>query len=320
MKKLAIAIVIALIALAVVAGPALAWGSVDAEVTCNEITAEKDGTVVEDFVVGDTIYFYGSVTVVAHAANYDGGCYYNGCHVGTYAEVNACVKYIIKDPDGNVLDVGYVPLSGTNYDQGTGHQASEVCVDGVAIPWESDPIFIEMVGDYTAKQKGCVEAVYGYWDQDPIYEWVNHPYYWHGKWYDHWKYDLVGWEDPEFHELDSDHDCCRSSQTFSAHSAVVASMSYSHPFLVIELPDGSKHFFGSDGWGDPTSQDIVYTDGTWQVVVSGGTVIQMDGSWHQTTYLDVDDQGNVTGRYGAGGSTTAEEIGLSQPITITKVG
>jgi hypothetical protein len=324
MKKLAIALVIALIATAVIAIPAQAWGGgcgdqddASADVDCGDI-----GVSDEAPAVGTTIYFYGSVTVVATAYNNHN---YSGSHKGTYAEVDAYVQYTIYDPEGTVIASGIVHSAG-DYDDGTGHDNSYAHIDET-IPWTSDPVLIELVGDYVATQVGHVEAVYGHWEQDKVYEDVWVPGHWEG--HGHHKHWVPGhnesewtgeWTDPEFIPDGSDADDCSSSLTVTSRSAVVASTSYSRPYLVIELPDGSKHFFSPDGWGDTTSQDIVYTDGTWQVEIPDGTGIQLDGAWHRTTYLEVDDQGNVTGRYNAGGSTTATDIGLSQPMIITKVG
>jgi hypothetical protein len=317
MKRFVIALVVALLATVLVAGSALAWGDVDAEVTCNEITASEDA-----INVGDTIYFYGSVTVVAHAQNHDNYC---GCHAGTYADVNAAVKYVIKDPEGNVLDVGYVALP-DYYQQSTGFGNSDVFVDET-IYWTSNPIFVEMVGDYLAKQKGCVEAVYGHWEQDKIYEdvwidghyehcWCGHCWGWvDGHYEQHWTGE---WTDPYFTEDDSAHDRCCSRQTFEALGGQ-AILNKPHAVLTIVLPDGRALFFGSNGWDDPTDQLISFSDGTWEVEIASGTLIELDGKWHMLTTLTVDDQGQVTFEYGKTG-TEATDIGLSQPIAITKVG
>jgi hypothetical protein len=301
MKKLWIASILALLALAFVAAPAMAWSYADAEVTCDEITASED-----NIQVGDTIYFYGSVTVVAEARNHDNYC---GDHEGTWAEVNACVKYIIKDPEGNVLDVGYIPLS--DYDQETGWGNSDAYINET-IPWTSDPIFIEMAGDYLACQKGCVEASYGYWYEPFLYK------YWEGGWWwGHWVY-VYG--DPIFVEDDSVRDRCRSCQTFTAHSNAPLSTGRLRPILTVLTPVDSELFFSSDGWGDPTTDDIVHNDGIWQVEIADGTRIMLDGEWHRKTWIEVDDQGNVIGRYGSDGHIIATEIGLSSPIKVTKVG
>ena len=58
----------------------------------------------------------------------------------------------------------------------------------------------------------------------------------------------------------------------------------------------------------------------WQVEIADGTRIQLDGEWHRKTWVEVDDQGNVICRYGSDGHIIAEEVALSSPITVTKVG
>ena len=190
--------------------------------------------------------------------------------------------YTITDPNG--VDI----YSGGNFkeDDGTWWFGSSADA-GQVYDWYQD-VYIDIVGDYIAEHGGEAYAEYEWW--------------------------LFFWSGSGSASAD-----CSSSRTVTSH-ALTASASYIHPYLVINLPGGSRHFYSSDGWGDPTTQGIVYTDGTWQVEISDGTAIQLDGSWHKTTYLDVDDQGNVTGGYDAGGSTIAEDIGLSQPITITKLG
>ena len=277
MKKLAIALVIALIATVVVAVPTLAWGGggdkndAEASVDCGEIN------VTDDFpAVGTTITFSGTVDITASASKRS---------ICAYAYAYSNAWYEIYDPDGILIFSG-------NQDFDDWDWALWGCASADASQtynWSQD-VYVALVGDYIAEHGGEAYAENGW--------------------------QILCLKIPD----DSASACCSTSRTVTSHSGVVASMSYIHPFLVIELPDGSKHFFSADGWGDPTSQDIVYTDGTWQVEISNGTAVQLDGSWHKTTYIDVDNQGNVTGKYGAGGSIVADDIGLSQPITITKVG
>lgn len=306
MKKLGIAMVIALIAIAVVAGPVLADGG-EASVTCGEITVTDDSPVV-----GTIITFYGTVTVVANADSQTSWSCYPGSPYGAYAYAESSAWYRITAPDGTITYVEIAPSPKTEEDTGElkfyyYYWEWQADADaGYVYDWHAD-VYVDQVGEYLAEQGGSAYAYYGHYEQVKVY---HGPYPW--DW--HWEEQFV--IDGEFGPETSN---CPGKE-ITSRSGVTAAASYIHPYLVINLPDGSRHFYGSNGWGNPTSQEIAYTDGTWQVEIQGGTAIQMDGSWHDTTYLDVDDQGNVTGRYGAGGSTVAEEIGLSQPITITKVG
>ena len=210
----------------------------------------------------------------------------SNCRLFSTTSASSEAWYTITDPDGNPIYDHIIIGSLSDDDWGLCHSSSDA---SKVYTWSQD-IYIDLVGDYIAEHGGTAYAEYGY-----SFLW------WHG---------VDG----------SAYASCSSSRTVTSHSGVTASTSAIHPYLVINLPDGSRHFYSADGWGDPTTQGIAYADGTWQVEIQDGTAIQLDGSWHKTTYLDVDDQGNVTGRYDAGGSTVAEEIGLSQPITITKVG
>lgn len=310
-------------ALMVFAGPALAYyppqGGASADVDCDE-----PGVDNEDPTVGDTVLFFGTVHYDISAYNnknyYDDyGGYYGGCKYdsGAYVILNASGYYVVLDPESNTVaedgfdwSTGYVMGDTGNTGWPCYWPADENVSYSINEPWSwSVPVTLDMAGDYTVENGGDASAEYGHWVQ--WYKWV--PGCWGGTW--------VPNGDPQFYaEGDPAYDSCTAATTVTARSALVAAASQSHPYLVINLPDGSRHFYSNDGWGDPTTQGIAYTDGIWQVEISNGTAIQMDGSWHRTTYLDVDDQGNVTGRYDAGGSTVAEEIGLSQPITITKVG
>lgn len=302
MKKLWIAFAIAMAALMVFAGPAFASeGNANADVDCSDIDVTDD-----EPAVGSTITFSGNVTIDC-SANYSQSWESGGWWYDTYAESQAW--YRVYNPDG-VLIVDYHFPVVKDSDPGTLSDYPELLFEASAaanqsVDWSVD-VYIELVGDYLAEHGGEAYAEYGHMG------WV-------------WVEDGGGggcdgdWEYKHIFD-DSAYDSCRAERTVTSHSSVVSSASYSRPYLVIALPDGSRHFFSKDGWGDPTTQDIVYTDGIWQVEIQDGTAIQLDGEWHKTTYLDVDDQGNVTGRYDAGGSTIAEDIGLSQPITITKVG
>jgi hypothetical protein len=280
--------------------PALADGeSSNVSVDCTDIDVTDDSPAV-----GTTITFSGTVSITATADagdTYPDNEFYPRANAGSKAWYEIYLDGVLlfdsrsDDPyyDGEIGDVQI----GWFQD----HDGPWVATASQDYEWDYT-LLVDLVGEYTAEQFGEAYAYYGHWEYKGCYL--------HGYW-DFVEEGGVYPEDPKE---------CSKSVTATSHSGVVASMGYIHPYLVIELPDGSKHFFGKDGWGDPTSQDIVYTDGTWQVEIQDGTIIQLDGTWHKTTYLDVDDQGNVTGRYDAGGSTVAEEIGLSQPITITKVG
>lgn len=293
MKKLWVAFAIAMAALMIFASPAFAsGGNANANVDCSDIDVTDDSPAV-----GTTITFSGTVTIVSTAENNKN---YGLCSGATaYAESNAW--YIIYDPEG--VKVAW----GDSYkdDESVAWWFFNTSADASQTYNWSQDVYLDMVGDYVAEHGGEADAYYGHWET----HWVQTGCRW---WQGHWEtaYFVEG----------SASASCSVERTVTSRSAVVAAASYSRPYLVIELPDGSRHFFSKDGWGDPTTEDIVYTDGTWQVEISDGTVIQLDGEWHRTTYLDVDSEGNVTGKYNAGGSTTAEDIGLSQPITITKVG
>ena len=284
MKKLVIAFIIALLATAVIAIPAMAWGGgcgdqddASASVDCGEINVTDDSPVV-----GTTITFSGTVTIVSTAENNKNYSILGGATA--YAESNAW--YIIYDPEGVKMAWGNSYMD----DESVGWWFLDASADASQTYNWSAEIPVELVGDYLAEHGGEAYAEYGHW--------------------------CLFWDATDGTASAS----CSVQRTVTSRSGVVASTSYSHPYLVIELPDGSKHFFSSDGWGDPTTEDIVYTDGIWQVEIPDGTGIELDGEWHRTTYLDVDSEGNVTGRYNAGGSTVATDIGLSQPMTITKVG
>jgi hypothetical protein len=310
MKKLAIALVIALIATVVTAIPTLAWCPPDESQEANtEVTCSEIGVSDESPVVGTTITFYGTVTITAKAENSKN--YYSLSPKGTVAYASSFAWYEIKDPEGNTVAYGVSPDNTSVLSEGDSDwfiiwYCTEDASADASQTWNwSAEIPVELVGDYIAEHGGEAYAGYGHWEK----QWVQTGCHW---WQGHW--ETVYFVDGAAYAG------CSSSRTVTSHAGVISSITYSHPYLLLDLPDGSKHFFSADGWGDPTTEEIVYTDGTWQVTIAAGTIIQLDGSWHKTTYLEIDNQGNVTGKYDAGGSTVAEEIGLSQPITITKVG
>jgi hypothetical protein len=121
--------------------------------------------------------------------------------------------------------------------------------------------------------------------------------------------------------LYSGYHACSTPKTFTCLGGqAVLSTGRTRPILTILTSEDSELYFTSDGWGDPTTDGIVYNDGTWQVEIADGTRILLDGEWHNKTWIEVDDHGNVIGRYGSDGHIIAEEIALSSPITVTKVG
>jgi hypothetical protein len=279
MRKLWMAFAIAMVALMMVASPALAWGGggsdASANVDCGDIDVTDDSPMV-----GTTITFSGTVDITATA---------HVCGFVSSTGAQSEAWYFITDPEGTVIYSGHQVLS--DFDLGllgASSDASQIYV------WSQD-VPITMIGDYTAEHGGSAEACY--FSLIPL------------------RYDSA---------IDE-----RSSQrTVTSHGGAGLGMVASPARLVIQLPAGlavekplhSKSFFSSDGWGDPTSDVIVYSDGTWQVEIPDGTIVQLDGEWHKYTWIEVDNQGNVIGKYGSDGHTIAEEIGLSQPITVTKVG
>ena len=285
MKKLAIALVIALIATVVVAVPTLAWGGggdkndAEASVDCGEINVTDDSPAV-----GTTITFSGTVDITASASKRS---------ICAYAYAYSNAWYEIYDPDGILIFSG-------NQDFDDWDWALWGCASADASQtynWSQD-VYVALVGDYIAEHGGEAYAENGW--------------------------QILCLKIPD----DSASACCSTSRTVTAHSNAALATARIRPILTIQLPGGgeiykwdhSEQFFTSDGWGDPTSQEIVYTDGTWQVEIQDGTTIQLDGTWHDKTWIEVDSQGNVIGRYGSDGHIIAEDIGLSQPITVTKVG
>lgn len=288
MKKLGIAFIMALLALAFVAAPALAWYQyVDANIECGDIGSSNDSPQV-----GDVIYFYGSVDVDAIACN---NCSYSGWPnygAGTYAAVNAYVHYVVYDPDGGVVDEYTVHVPAGDWHWGNGFSYAEI---DQLIGWTSNDFDVLLTGEYTAYQDGYVTAEYGYW-----------------------KYGCCGlvWV-----PIDGDDACCGPcSYSVIANSNAPLATGRTRPILTVLTSEDRGLYYTSDGWGDPTTAGIVYNDGTWQVEIADGTRILLDGEWHRKTWIEVDDQGNVIGKYGSGGHIIAEEIALSSPITITKVG
>ena len=280
MKKLWIAFAIAMAALMIFASPALAWGGSDADADVD--CSDIDVTDDAPFV-GSTITFSGTVDITAEA---------NARGFISMARANSYAYYEIYDPESNIVDEG----SSHAWDWEFGFCSADADA-GQTFVWSAD-VYIDLVGDYVAKHGGSAFAFY--FTKRPF-----RPF-----------------------RIGADFDSCSVERTVTSRSAVIATMSAIHPYLVIQLPAGgviyekdhAKKFFGSDGWGNPTSDFIVYSDGIWQVEIDDGTVIELDGERHKVTWIGVDDQGNVIGRYGSDGHIIAEEIGLSSPITVTKVG
>jgi len=276
MKKLWIAFAIAMVALMVFAGPALAYGSnANADVDCSDIDVTDDSPAV-----GTTVTFYGNVDIKAEA---------HARGFGSVAYASSTAYFVIRDPEGNIVDQGVSDIS--DWDSGFCSANADA---NLFFPWSAD-VYIALVGDYIAEHGGSAEASYL-------------TLFWPG--------------------LGCECDSCSVARTVTAHQNASLSTARIRPYLVVQLPAGghiylgdhSEKFFTSDGWGDPTTDVIVYSDGIWQVEVPAGTIIQLDGTWHDKTWIEVDDQGNVIGRYGSDGHIIAEEIALSNSITVTKVG
>jgi hypothetical protein len=286
MKKLWIAFAIAMVAVMMVASPALAWGNVNANVDCSDVNVTDDSPPV-----GTTITFSGTVTITSNANI----CCYKPMS-GSYSNA----WYEIYDPDGVLVYSDNQEITDVDWANGCAYVETDA---GQVYCWSQD-VYIELVGDYLALQGGFAGTSSGYWVSSPC-----PPYY-------------------RYYPIYSDTDSCSANRTVTSHAGAGLGMVASPARLVIQLPAGlavekplhSKSFFSSDGWGDPTSDTIVYNDGIWQVEIADGTIVQLDGEWHKYTWIEVDDQGNVTGKYGSDGHIIAEEIGLSQPITVTKVG
>jgi len=299
MKKLGMAFVMALLALAFVAGPVLADGG-NASVTCSDIDVTDD-----EPAVGTTITFSGNVDVVSYA-NYSNTSYFSflDSHKA-YAE--SSFWYRITDPKGNNI-VEYYSIPITISDPGSWTKGDHWWKPGTysaeadasyLYSWYYD-VDVELVGDYIAEQGGEAYAYYGYWKLQKVSR-CN------------WEWVFV--KDDEFGPEE-----CSAARTATAHIAASLSTGRTRPILTVQSPMDSELYFTSDGWGNPTSDVIVYNDGTWQVEIADGTKILLDGEWHRKTWIEVDSQGNVIGRYGSDGHIIAEEIALSSPITITKVG
>jgi hypothetical protein len=321
MKKLWIALICAMLALAFVAVPAFAYcppqDGASAEVVCDEPGVDDDSPMV-----GQTVLFYGTVHVDASAYNnkdYADDWYYCWYYqTGAYSYASGDAYYVIYAPDGfTVVDSG--SDSWSSFDEGdTGYwgympwdENTSACVDEDWY-WDS-PVFIDTAGDYTVENGGTAYAEYGNWIQYGHYE-----FHWYG-----WTPVKVWVPDSPvyyYEEDDPAYDECFAKRTVTAHANAPLSTGRTRPILTIELTGDSGVFFPSDGWGNPTTDGIVFTDGVWQVEITDGTKIMLDGEWRRKTWIEVDDQGNVTGKYGYDGHITAEEIGLSSPIKVTKVG
>jgi hypothetical protein len=273
MKKLWIAFAIAMAALMVFAGPALAWGggcggsNANADVDCSEIDVTD-----ETPVVGTTITFSGTVDITAEA---------NARGFISTASASSTAYYVIRDPEGYIVDQGFSNMSDCDFGLFSANaDASQTFY------WYSD-VYIDMVGDYLAEHGGSAEAFYL-------------TVFWPGS--------------------GCDSDSCSVQRTVLAHSNAPLSTGRTRPILTVQTSEDRELFFTSDGWGDPTTDLIVYNDGTWQVEIADGTRILLDGEWHKKTWVEVDDQGNVICRYGSDGHIIATEIALSSPIKVTKVG
>jgi uncharacterized glyoxalase superfamily protein PhnB len=298
MKKLWIAFAIAMAALMIIASPVFAnGGDANADVECGDIDVTNDSPAV-----GTTITFTGTVTITATATRADDG----GGDVITVAGAWGQAYYMIRDPEGYVVAWGFSPY--LNDCVGTVLTPEDYTADASQpYTWEAD-VYIDMVGEYIAMHGGYAGAYAIHWVEGHYAgggEGESRPSSWVPA---HWEYD------------DWDCDCCCVPRIVLAHSNAPLATGRTRPILTILTSEDHELYFPSDGWGDPTTDDIVYNDGTWQVEIADGTKILLDGVWHRKTWIEVDDQGNVIGRYGYDGHIIAEEIALSSPITITKVG
>jgi hypothetical protein len=309
MKKIVLSFLIALLALTFVVVPVLADGG-EASVTCSDITVTDDAPPV-----GTTITYHGTVTIVANASSTTDYWYASWSKGWTVAGAESHAWYTITDPDGNVIATDSCTLSDSNEgvvgDVNWWGTHYYYCFDdveanaGQIFDWSVD-IPIELVGDYTATQGGEVTVYYGGWTQTGHCEWSWCGYVW-------------VWDEPvpNVETLTAEGDCPGKVVTSCLGGAAI--LNSPHAVLTVILPGGKALFFGSDGWDDPTDQVITFSDGTWQVDIAVGTLIELDGKWHMLTTLIVDEQGGVTMEYGKT-HTEATDIGLSQPITITKIG
>jgi hypothetical protein len=260
MKKYWLAILGALLAVALLAAPALAWGGTETGVTCGDIEVSNPNPVV-----GATVTFSGTVDIVSEASA-------TGFISSAYAGSDAW--YCVTAPDGS-------ESSGNNLitDYNVGLLSANA--DGSQTYGWSIVVRLMQKGIWTVGQGGSAEA---------------------------WYFSLLplGYDYSE--------DCSAVSLNIKPHTTTILS---SHPVLIIETPDGRGCYFASDGWDGKTTQDIVLDSGGWKVQIDKGTIYQMDGKWHKRSWLIIDQNGAVTGKYG-NGERLAENIGLSKPITITK--
>jgi len=330
MKKLGIAFAIAMAALMVIASPTFAISPPDPDGASADVDCDDPGVDNENPNVGDTVLFYGTVHVDASSfnnKNYDDGysCPMHSYYItGAYANVFGNAYYTVYAPDG----VTVVASGAANWsDSEEGDTGSIVIWPPIIINtgdenvsasisedwyWETS-VLLDTVGDYVVEQGGEASAEYGKWIQYGHYNWVG------SGWCREWVFVPDG--DPVFYaEGDPAYDACFASRTVTALSNAPLSTGRTRPILTVLTPVDRELFFTSDGWGDPTTDGIVHNDGIWQVEIADGTRILLDGEWHKKTWIEVDDQGNVIGRYGSDGHIIATEIGLSSPIKVTRVG
>jgi len=318
MKKILTGIFLALIALMLVVSPVLADGG-NADVDCSDIEVSDDAPAV-----GTTITYHGTVTIVANASSTTDYWYSSWSKGWTVAGAESTAWYEVRDPNGNIIATDSCALGDYNEgvvgDAGWGGAHYYYCFDdaeadaGQIFDWSVD-IPIDLVGDYTATQGGEATIYYGSWTQTGHCEWGGCGYVW-------------VWDEPVLHETTIT-DACTTEKTVTSHKNVQFLLWNSSPnVLWIQAPSPEGHiyldqhrgvFHGYDGWDEPTDALIVYSDGVWQVEVPVGTLIELDGKWHSFTIIEIDDQGMPTFKYGKT-HTVATDIGLSQPITITKVG
>jgi hypothetical protein len=261
-KKLFIALSVALLALLLVASPVLAYGEATVEVVCSDIDG-PDGVKT-----GSTVYYSGTVSIEATA---------EASGLVSYAEANSKAWFIVYDPDGNIAYQGSQAI----YDSDAGWFYAYADASQI-FDWGQD-VYMSVPGTWMITQGGEASTL-------------------------------------AFTLLPPGYSCSAAEASAEKPVSVKARIlgsSYMHPFIIIEFPDKTRHFYMSDGWGEVTTDNIAFSNGGYSVEIAEGTAIQLDGKWRQYTWLEVDAQGNLTFKYNSDGHTTATGVGLSKPIKVT---
>jgi len=136
-KRLFIALSVALLALAFMVSPALAWGETDTVVSCSDIEVSNPNPVI-----GAVVTFSGTVDIVSEASA-------SGLGSGAYAGSNAW--YCVTDPDGTAA----IYDSNSVTDWGFGFLCANA--DGSqTFAWSVDVRL--MAGEWMVSQGGFAEA------------------------------------------------------------------------------------------------------------------------------------------------------------------